>query len=179
MMMPAKTDVPKYAQIEHERRFLVERCPDLSRHDYRTIEDLYVSGSRLRARAITFSDGRPPAFKFCKKYPSDSSTSQPIVNIYLTAGEYELLSHLPGNRVRKRRYRLDIEGTPCSIDVFEGVLSGLILSEVEANSAEALAALKPPPWSRLEVTRDAFFSGANLAAVGAAELQAKLSSPRR
>ncbi len=173
--MPPAIEVPKYAQIERERRFLVDRCPDLSQHDYRTIEDLYVAGSRLRARAITYSDGRPPAFKFCKKYPSDDMTSQPIVNIYLTAGEYELLSHLPGNRVRKRRYRLDIEETPCSIDVFEGALSGLILSEVEAGSAEALTALAPPPWSRLEVTGDAFFRGSNLAAVSAAELQAKLS----
>lgn len=175
-MMPAEFETPKYAQIENERRFLVDRCPDLSQHDYRTIEDLYVTGGRLRARAITFSDARPPAFKFCKKYPSASTTSQPIVNIYLTAEEYELLSQLPGNRVRKRRYRREFEGMVYSIDVFEGALSGLILSEVEAGSAETLMALAPPPWSSLEITDDTFFHGGTLAGIGAVELQAKISS---
>ncbi|HEV7317293.1 MAG TPA: hypothetical protein VGO04_01615 [Ensifer sp.] len=177
--MATDIDVPKYAEVEHERRFLVYRCPDLSERDYRTIEDIYVADSRLRVRAITFSDGRPPAFKFCKKYPSDSVTSAPIVNIYLTAGEYELLSRLSGNTVRKRRYRLDFEGMLYSIDVFEGALAGLILSEVEASSSDALRALAPPPWSRLEVTGDDFFRGANLATVSAAELQGKLSLLRR
>ncbi|WDZ78819.1 hypothetical protein PWG15_10155 [Ensifer adhaerens] len=177
--MPAKIEIPKYAQLEHERRFLVDRCPDLSQRPYRMIEDLYVDGSRLRARAIAFSDARPPEFKFCKKYPSDRITSAPIVNMYLTAEEYELLSQLPGKAVRKRRYRLDFEGSLYCIDVFENALCGLIMSEVEASSSEALAALAPPPWGGLEVTEDPFFRGANLAAANAAELQAKISALRR
>ncbi|HEV7309616.1 hypothetical protein [Ensifer sp.] len=177
--MPTEIAVPKYAALENERRFLVERCPDLSKRDYRTIEDLYVTGSRLRARAIRYIDGRPPAFKFCKKYPSESAISAPIVNIYLTAEEYGLLSQLPGKTLSKRRYRLDFGGILCGIDVFEGELSGLVLSEIEAASAEALMALAPPPWSGLEVTDDAFFRGAHLAGLSAAELQVKLSLLRR
>jgi CYTH domain-containing protein len=176
--------VPKYALLEHERRFLVRECPDLSGASYRQIEDLYVADGRLRLRAISPSDGAQRVFKLCKKYPSDDPLSGAIVNIYLTAEEHAALSLLPGRRLRKKRYRLDQPrldqlAAALSLDVFEGPLAGLILGEAEAESAAALGAFDLPRWAAREVTGDPFFRGGNLVRIGAAALRAKLAEPDR
>lgn len=171
-------NLPKYTQLESERRFLVERCPDLSSLPYRLIHDIYVAESRLRLRAIAYNDGPSVEFKLCKKYSSDSPASSPIVNVYLTAEEYNLLSQLPGRALRKRRYRLLCQETIFSIDIFQDELAGLILSEVESNSPEILQTISMPSWAKMEVTTDFFFQGGNLSGVSAAELAAKLYSLR-
>ena len=167
---------PKYALFENERRFLIGQCPDLSSTTFRTIEDLYITGSRLRLRAITHNDGRPAEFKFCKKYPSDDNRSGPVVNIYLAADEYRTLSQLPGKTIRKRRYLREFADSVFSLDIFEVELAGLALSEVEAPSVGALDAIPVPPWTLHEVTDDAFFRGANLAETSASDLRTKLLS---
>ncbi len=168
-------DIPKYAKLENERRFLVLHPPDLLRAPVRVIEDLYVHGSRMRLRAITRPDGGLAEFKFCKKYGSDDPVSGPIVNMYLSAEEHALLAVLPGRRLRKRRYTVAHGGRNFSVDVFEGPLQGLVQCETEAESPEAVRAVVFPPWAAREVTDDAFFTGANLAGVTAVELKARLT----
>jgi CYTH domain-containing protein len=172
--MPLKT--PKYAQLEHERRFLIIETPDLSGAAFRLIEDVYITGTRLRLRKITYSGSQDIQFKLCKKYPSDDIFSAPIVNIYLTADEHAVLSELSGRKIRKRRYSIVSSAGPFSIDVFEGQLSGLILCEVEAASIAELESQVLPDWIRREVTNDPFFTGGNLAGIDAGALLAKLSS---
>jgi hypothetical protein len=172
-------DIPKYAMLESERRFLVFGLPDLSGARVRLIEDLYLDDSRLRLRAITAFDGEPRQFKFCKKYGSDDPASGPIVNIYLSAQEYAALCGLPGRRLCKQRYTLAHGGWAFSVDVFEGALAGLIMCEAEAESVEAIRALAFPPWARREVTGDPFFSGGNLARTDAEDLQARLDGLAR
>ena len=139
--------MPKYALLENERRFLVALCPDLSGAPVRRIEDLYIANSRMRLRAISHFDGHPTEFKLCKKYGSPDPASGPIVNIYLTAEEYAAFCGLPGQRLRKHRYRVEHGGHPFSVDVFTGALAGLILCEAEAQSVltlwQVLLAIKP------------------------------------
>lgn len=168
--------IPKYAQLEHERRFLIIETPDLSGAAFRLIEDLYITGSRLRLRKITYSDGQDIQFKLCKKYPSEDILSTPIVNTYLTADEHAALSELPGRKIRKRRYSIVSSAKPFSIDVFEAQLSGLILCEVEAASVTELESQIFPDWIRREVTGDPFFTGGNLATIDDGVLLAKLSA---
>lgn len=170
------TDVPKYAQLENERRFLVDLCPDLSSIPSRLINDLYVEGTRLRLRAIADGDGSSTEFKLCKKYPSDSSISGPVVNVYLTKDEHRLLSMLPGRTLRKRRHRLNFRENAFAIDVFEGELEGLILCEVERASLEELENLTLPDWVAAEVTKDPFFRGGNLSGIDGVELARKIAS---
>ena len=166
-------EIPKYARLENERRFLARYRPDLSGDPGRLIEDLYLEAGRLRLRAITHPDGGRE-FKFCKKYPSDDPASGPIVNIYLTAEEYGALAALPGHRLRKRRHGVAWGGRTFGVDVFEDALAGLVLSEAEAESAEAIRALVVPPWAGREVTADPFFTGAALARIDAEALRRRL-----
>lgn len=168
--------VPKYAQIEHERRFLVTRPPDLSGLAFRIIEDLYISSTRMRLRTIIHSDHRPTEFKLCKKYPQEAPKSCAIVNVYLTAREHALFSQLPGRPIRKRRYHLAFAETTFAIDVFEDELSDLMLCEVETTSVKGLESIPLPSWAGHEVTADPFFRGGNLACVSATDLKAKLAA---
>lgn len=167
--------VPKYSAMEIERRFLVVDLPDLSGARMRLIEDNYVSGTRMRLRAITHADGRDPEFKLCKKYPSEAALGGPITNLYLTAQEHAVLAALPGAAVRKRRYSVPWKAWTFSIDVFEGALSGLVLSEVEADLVEDVNAIELPSWIAREVTADPFFRGGALAMASAEDLRRRLA----
>ena len=168
--------VPKYAALEIERRFLVPDCPDLSAAHVRLIEDIYISDTRMRLRAITHSDGGDPEFKLCKKYPSEDPLFGPTANLYLSVEEHAALAILPGRTVRKRRHRMPVADHTFSIDVFEGQLSGLILSEVEANSLEEVRTVRLPSWVSREVTTDPFFTGGNLSQMTAGDLERRLAT---
>lgn len=167
-------DIPKYAELENERRFLVTDCPDLSTAPFRMIDDFYFSDTRLRLRSITHPGGRRE-FKLCKKYESSNPASGPIVNIYLSEAEHSILSRLPGRPLRKRRYRIAWGDKMFGVDVFEEALAGLVLCEKETETPSAIPSVAFPPWTAREVTADLFFTGGNLAHVTAAELKARLS----
>jgi len=165
--------IPKYARLEYERRFLVRDIPDLSGIAFRLIEDLYLDGTWLRLRKITCHE-RDTQYKLCKKYPGTGSDPLAIVNIYLTSQEYDVFSALTGKGIRKRRYNM--ASSALCLDVFEGQLAGLVLCEIEAESAVLLEAHTLPHWIGRDVSSDPFFIGGNLASIDAAQLSAKLAS---
>jgi CYTH domain-containing protein len=173
-------DLPKYAKLENERRFLVtpDAGPDLTGAQFRLIEDLYLDDSRLRLRATTDSVTGIRELKFCKKYGSDDPVSGPITNLYLTEAEHALLAVLPGARIAKRRYRVEAGGRSFGLDVFLGALEGLRLCEAEAETREAALAVAFPAWTRREVTHDPFFTGGSLCRIGADELAVRLAALR-
>jgi CYTH domain-containing protein len=170
------SSIPKYAQLEYERRFLVSEIPDLSGMVFRLIEDLYLDETRLRLRKITHLGEQEPQYKLCKKYHGEDANPVALVNIYLTEQEYDVLCVLQGKRIRKRRYNIASIAPVLCIDVFEGHLAGLMLCELEAESAASLAAYTVPQWIGRDVSDDPFFRGGNLASIDAAQLMAKLSS---
>ena len=83
--------------------------------------------------------------------------------MYLNEAEYHSFSQLPGTEIIKKRYEYRQQGQLYSIDVFEGPLQGLILAEMEAETAAELAAQAIPSFALKEVTADPFFSGGALA----------------
>ena len=64
--------------------------------------------------------------------------------------------------IDKTRYRVDAGGRTWEIDVFGGVNEGLVVAEVELESADA--ALEIPPWAGPEVTHDQRYFNASLVA---------------
>jgi CYTH domain-containing protein len=154
--LDTETGEPKYARIEFERRWLVDRAarPSLDGAWLTQIEDRYIDGTRMRLRRMSRPDLGETKWKLTKKYECDDPAARPIVTSYLTASEYELLTALPARGLVKRRYHLPIAGQFWSLDLFEGALAGLELVETEAADAAALAALVPPPWATKEVTHD-------------------------
>jgi adenylate cyclase len=63
--------------------------------------------------------------------------------------------------IAKSRHDLMYEGTLWSIDVFEGANKGLVVAEVELQSADEIVAL--PRWVGEEVTGDRRYGNSNLA----------------
>lgn len=163
-------ELPKYARLENERRFLVRKAPDLGGQASRLIEDLYLEG-RLRLRRITQPAGGVE-HKLCKKYGGVDPVSGPVTNLYLTAEEYAVFAALPGRRLRKRRYGVD----GVSLDVFEGALAGLMLCEAEDQTREAVLARTFPVWVDREVTDDPAFTGGALSKLDAAGLHGLLEA---
>ena len=169
-------DIPKYALLENERRFLVAEAPDLTGAPVRRIEDVYLDAGRLRLRKVIHFDGHAPEFKLCKKYGSADPVSAPIVNIYLTEAEHAALAAaLPGRPLAKRRYTVAQAGRAFSLDVFEGDLAGLMICEAEAPTPESIRTLAFPPWATRDVTGDPFFTGGHLATLSASQLAARLA----
>jgi CYTH domain-containing protein len=145
----------KYARPELERRWRVDPAlrPSVKGLDCVVIDDRYLTGTRLRLRRMTRSDGWI-ACKLTKKYETDRSEARPIVTTYLTEAEYALFAALPAHPMRKTRYHVPIDDRYWSLDLFEGPLARLELVEIEAPDEAALAALVPPPWATKEVTHD-------------------------
>lgn len=154
---------PKYALLEHERRFLVDpaRLPALGAGAL--IEDRYLEGGRLRLRAATGADG-VRVFKLCKKYGGGDAISAPIVNIYLDAAEYAALARLPGWALSKRRHRVD----GFAVDMFAGALDGLVLAEIDRPDRAEVVVAAAPGWAVREVTGEAAFTGGELSRLDAA-----------
>jgi CYTH domain-containing protein len=175
-------DADKDARIEYERRFLVSalaewRC--LTEPCFKTLEDKYLRGTRLRLRRSSESDSGKVLFKLNKKAASSSPYCGEIIKIPLTPGEYAVLAGLEGTTLRKIRHYHRHRNRMFSIDVFEGELAGLVLCEVEAQSLQELMEVEPPPYVEREVTGDDFFTGGKLCQVRREELQRRLPALAR
>ena len=167
-------DPLKYAQMEEERRFLLQELPvDLDIDAFSRIVDHYLPGTRLRLRRIESSDEKVLVYKFGQKYRAarQGAHQTMMTNIYLDEVEYKTLARLGGAQLVKRRYRYLHARLQYSIDVFEGSLSGLILAEIEGQSSMEIAKLPIPSFAVREVTNDLKFTGGVLAELSGEEFQ--------
>lgn len=151
----------KYARIEWERRFLVDRFPlDANVTAERKIVDLYIEGTTVRLRKQTDSVGNS-LFKLTQKQPRTEGGAQQrlITTMYLTGPEYDVFANLPARVLTKTRHSVP----PFGVDVFEGGLAGLVMAEAEFDSAAEATGLTLPPFIVHEVSNDVRFTGGRLA----------------
>jgi CYTH domain-containing protein len=157
----------KYARIERERKFLLDRYPgDLTpAAPHVQITDNYLTGTRLRLRKIRDPKTNKWTLKFTQKFaPNSQDLSRTMItNVYLNAHEYNMLSVFEANEIRKNRYRFEHHGRHYGIDVFLGDLMGLILAEISFETDDELKKFQPPPFAVAEVTNAELFTGAKLA----------------
>jgi CYTH domain-containing protein len=172
-------ELPKYARIEYERRWLVDAATAAAivegKAFRRRLDDRYLACGRLRLRAFTESDSPRRTFKLTKKYAGGTAEAGAVVSIWLTSDEHDALRALDGLDLTKTRGYDEHGGHLFSVDVFDGALRGLALCSVEADDLEALRTIVPPPYARREVTEDAFFTGGRLCLASSEELAARLA----
>lgn len=156
----------KYAWVERERRWLCRSVPFDRVISAEIYEDLYVTGTQLRLREATPTEGGPSMLRLGRK--ADVSPSvRLLTSIYLSPEEFRLLSALPGRRLRKTRHSLGkVDGADVFVDVFEGPLTGLVMAEAEFESVEAMEAYSMPDFAYQEVTEDVRYTGGRLVADG-------------
>jgi CYTH domain-containing protein len=158
---------PDYTVVERERRWLCRRVPQEQVVRSERITDLYVSGSQLRLREARRLDGTAAMLRLTRKADVDARTRL-VTSIYLPEHEFALLAaSLPGNRLNKLRHRLESPaGLLLSVDEFLEGLRGLILLEVDFETAAAMGDFVPPDFAAREVTDDPRYGGGQLAAHG-------------
>jgi adenylate cyclase len=148
--------------VETELSFLVKELPDLKGLEHKDIEQHYLSEGPepLRTRRI---GGR---FELTKKLdiaPGDMSRREEV-NIPLAESEFMDLCRMSKRSLTKTRYYLPLSGgLTAEIDVFHGLLDGLIMVEVEFASEAARDAFQPPAWFGREVTQEEWSANAWLA----------------
>ena len=81
-----------------------------------------------------------------------------ITSMDLTEDEFQVLAQLPAKKLAKTRFSVP----PFGIDVFDGLLQGLILAEAEFDSAATAEALPFPTFGAGEVSTDNRFTGGHL-----------------
>jgi CYTH domain-containing protein len=159
----------KYARIEWERRFLLNRFPaETVVTRFRHISDRYIEGTTVRLRQQSDNEGRT-VFKLTQKLADkgDGARQGLITSIYLTKVEFSIFAKLPARVLTKTRHSVP----PFGIDVFDGVLSGLVLAEAEFSSAAEAAALVLPSFIGHEVSDDPRFTGGHLVTTSRRELE--------
>ena len=114
------------------------------------------------------SDGHT-VFKLTQKLGDqvDGARQGLITTVYLTNVEFGVLAKLPAKVLTKTRHSVP----PFGIDVFDGVLSGLVLAEAEFNSVAEAAALALPSFIGHKVSDDPRFTGGHLVTASRQELE--------
>ena len=150
--------------MEVERKFLVPETPDLAGTDSDEIEQGYLAiGAEGEVRL------RRKGEQLVLTAKRGSGISRDEAEVELDRESFEGLWPLTeGRRIEKTRYEIALDGGPTvELDVYTGVLAGLVVAEVEFGSEEDADAFDGPEWLGREVTDDPRFKNQRLAMDGA------------
>lgn len=164
----------KYARLEVERKFVLAKVPP-DAPKTTEISDLYITNSTLRLREEKTET--LTRYKLGQKVRSVAEDPQVVMhtNLYLNEREKDLMSKLPGKRLSKTRYSMELkDGLKMSIDKFRGSLAGLVIGEVDFGSDGEPASFQTPSIALAEVTTDERFTGGALASMNRASLSKAL-----
>lgn len=152
---------------EIERKYLVNKVPELKKYRYIEIEQAYLNIS-------------PDPIIRIRKYNDDyfltykSSTNEEKLKSCNICTEYELplskdayynlKEKKEGNIIKKRRYLIPLnESLIAELDVFMDNLEGLIEVEVEFQNEKTAKEFNKPSWFGKEVTKDKRYINSSLA----------------
>jgi len=171
--------IGKYACLEVERRYLVNKIPDdlLDSSKGWLITDRYFPHTRLRLRHMQSLSGDENIYKLTQKYRSEAqnASESTLTNMYLNEAEYNRFKDLEAMILTKTRYAYPLQSRSLSIDVFEGRHQGLILAEMELEEKAGVNDFTLPSFVLHDVTEDLFFTGGNLVTMTDEEFQQGLS----
>lgn len=148
---------------EIERKFLIPEKPDeLVLHSSAEIRQGYLMAGATQEIRLRDRGGR-----YFLTVKQGTGLARSEVEIELDERQFERLWPLTeGTRVEKTRHLVDHEDVTIELDIFQGVLSGLCLAEVEFSSEEEARAFSPPDWFGAEVTDYERFKNKSLALHG-------------
>jgi adenylate cyclase len=149
--------------MEVERKFLVTELPDLAGTDSDEIEQGYLAvGAEGEVRLRRKGDR---LFLTAKR---GAGISRDEAEVELEREAFEDLWPLTeGRRLHKRRHVIPHGDLTIELDVYEGDLEGLVVTEIEFGSEEEAGAFTPPDWIGEEVTGDERYLNETLATRGA------------
>jgi CYTH domain-containing protein len=149
--------------VEIERKYAINKLPgDLAQYKYKKIEQGYLCHNptiRIRKSNDDYILTYKSKFGIEKK-AEGSAIFNNEVELPLTKEAYEtLVPKTDGNLVHKTRYLIPLPNSlTVELDVFEGLLSGLVFAEVEFPDEKASKEFVPPVWFGKELSADRRFS---------------------
>lgn len=150
----------KYAVVERERRFLVERIPDGVTRVCQ-ITDRYLMGTRLRLREVVDGDGDGTVTRKLghKVRLTDGPDEVACTSMYLDDAEWGTLIRLPARALRKTRHVVARDGVRVDVDRFE---DGTLLAEIDDGDRPPV---ELPGWLGVmgDVSHEERWTGAQLA----------------
>lgn len=154
---------------EVERKFLVSSAEwlDLAEADIR-IRQFYLAAAPGRTVRVRISDGVSAmlTLKFGSKARERDEFEYPIP----LSEAQEMLAFAIGRVIEKTRHHVRHRGYLYEVDVFGGVLAGLVVAELE--TPEDVPDEMLPAWLGREVTGESRFYNASLALGGIPEIAA-------
>ena len=155
---------PPATHLEIERKFIVRQMPEglLEPRSYKHIRQGYIStGPEAEVRL------RDKSGVYTLTVKKGKGKVRSETEIDLSQEQFDSLWPLTsGQRVEKRRYKINYFDVDLEIDVFEGNNEPLMLLEVEFDTVEECDAFVIPDFVAEEVTEDSRYNNANLATNG-------------
>lgn len=147
--------------MEIERKFLVKNLPDnIAACRKLKIEQGYLCRNPI-LRIRKSNDDYYLTYKARNRCGERTGVIvREEVELPLSGEAYSTLKgKIEGNMVYKTRYIIPIhDGLKAELDIFEGLLSGLMLVEVEFASENEACAFVPPDWFGKDVSDDKRYS---------------------
>ncbi len=145
--------------LEIERKFLI---------DAEKLSELHLTGGEKISQGYLSTEIEKTVRVRIKKNCGFLAVKTKNIGIVRREFEYEipladaeeLLKLCGKNVLNKIRYKIEFENHIWEVDIFEGRHAGLILAEVEINSADEL--VKIPSWVGEEVSGDSRYYNVNL-----------------
>ena len=162
---------------ELELTFLAKYLPqDLRSFPSKEITDIYIPAPAQHPVLRIRKSGT--ACEITKKQPikPGDASHQLETTIPLTAEEFSALDRLEGKRVSKIRYYYKQSGTTFEIDIFQGALQGLVLVDVEFETAEEKSAFTAPVFCLANVTQETFLAGGMLCGKRYGDIESRLAN---
>ena len=155
--------------MEIEKKFIINKLPvNLDSYPHNKISQGYISTDPvLRIRQY--------GERFLLTIKSSGLMERIEVEKPINEDEYKDLSLMvKGNLIEKTRYILPLEDYPelkVELDIFEGMLEGLIVAEVEFPDIEKAGSFTAPDWFSREVTDDARYQNSSLSSMSSDEIK--------
>jgi CYTH domain-containing protein len=148
---------------EIERKWLVQDLPGLGDLKYEQIIQGYLAissdGAEIRIRR--------KGDKCFETVKSQGGLTRNELEIEISQDQFlALWPATEGRRLEKCRYTLTEKGYQVELDVYQGLLEGLVVAEIEFGSAEESRRFSPPTWFGNEVTNDKHYTNSSLALHG-------------
>jgi CYTH domain-containing protein len=160
--------------MEIERKYAIHNMPgDLTQYQYKKIEQGYLCHNpiiRIRKSNENYILTYKSKFGLTKK-EEGSAIINNEVELPLTEEAFlTLKAKTEGNIIHKTRYLIPLqEGLTAELDIFEGLLHGLIFAEVEFPDEKAANEFIPPSWFGKELSSDRRFSNYHLSKLSSIE----------
>lgn len=162
-------------QTEIETTYLANSLPKgLQDLEGRTLVDIYFPANAVHPHLRIRQKGSSYTLTKKTQVNTGDASTQTEENIELTKDEFDALAAGNGKTVAKVRYELPIGEHIAEIDVFTGDLEGLVLVDVEFNSAAERDKFIKPDFCGADVTQEDFIAGGMLAGKKFADIEGDL-----